>query len=463
MRNTLSIKSLLISLTVLFIATNIFAEQIDFTGSDEIDSQTWKISFVVENRDNLDSFYVRLPYPNYTMKGRWAEYSTYYINASAIGECGPIGYEINEYNIGYSNQGIWMKIKYPCYRNSIQLTIKQSVTMRLPGVDYALSHFTNNDWVNGTYLVDVYSTTVNEKLNEAHQIDCEFHNAGFWYEPEQVTNWMMANLQYFNSDEIIPASQAICNSGGDCDDWAHIACALLNKAGIPAKFVLCGMIPVSNAVGFEFTSVGMHAAVAYWDGYGWILMDPDFGSGFGIITRVILGADQDIEGVRITAWPINYENYIVDVNYNNVSGFETSFLNNSYPRRCWFHWQMLEHYHSNDTLQYTPSEPINNIIPNVVTGFDNLDRVSKNTSALMNYPNPFNPNTTFKFKLKHPSHVVLDIFSVDGKKVDTVINRYLQTGVHIVPWNAKHVASGVYFARLNVAGHISVRKVIVIK
>jgi len=448
---------------IFCMSADVPAVQIDFTGTDAVDSQMWQISFIVENRDNLDSFYVRLPYPNYTMYGRWATYSTTYISAYAIGECGPIEYEIHEYNIGYSNQGIWLKIKYPCFRNYVQLTVRQSVTMRLPGIDYPLKHFTNNGWVNGTYLVDVYSTVIADKLEEAHQIDCEFHTSGFWYEPEQVTNWMMINLRWQEHDDIIPASQVIVQGYGDCDEWAHTACALLNRAGIPAKFVLVGMIPVSTSIGVRFNDAGFHAAVAYWDGYGWILMDPNFGSGFGIITRVILGADQDIEGVKIYAWPDDYLNYITDVNFSYEYGIETGFLNNSYPRRCWYSWEMIEHYHYNDTLQNTPSEPMNNIVPNIATGFDIDYKAPTWIHSFINYPNPFNPATVFKFNLKQASYVTLRIYSVDGKEMDTVIEGYLKSGDHIVSWNAKDVVSGVYFARLNISGHIYVRKIIVVK
>jgi len=439
--------------------------QIDFTGSDRIDGQSWQIEFTILNINSEDSFYVRLPYPNYTMNGRWSVYSTQKINVDVVGECGPVYYEEYIYNIGYSNEGVWIKVKYPCYRTRIYLYVKQNARFNLPGIDYPLYHYTNNGWMDGTWIVDVYSCEVAEALGEALDLDCEFHDAGFWHEPEQITNWMMMNIDWSEYDGLIPASQVLTQGYGDCDEWAHTACALLLKAGIPAKVVLCGAIPVQSAVGFTIDYSGMHLSVAYWDGFGWILMDPNFGSGFGVLTRVVLGADRDITGVKIEFYPKYLENFLQDLDYTPESGIEISYLYNAYPYRCLDlpQWNIIEHYQLPESTQSSYGiEPQNNIIPNVVTYAEGVTTTISELS-LINYPNPFNPSTVFKFYLDTDCYVKLELFTVEGKKVGDIASCYMTAGEKSIFWTASNVTSGIYFVRLLAGSKCTVKKVIVLR
>ncbi len=62
-----------------------------------------------------------------------------------------------------------------------------------------------------------------------------------------------------------------------------------------------------------------------------------------------------------------------------------------------------------------------------------------------NYPNPFNPSTTLNFDLPEPSHVLLVVYDVLGRKVVELANRSFDAGYQSVTWNASTSASGVYF------------------
>ena len=54
-----------------------------------------------------------------------------------------------------------------------------------------------------------------------------------------------------------------------------------------------------------------------------------------------------------------------------------------------------------------------------------------------NYPNPFNPTTTIPFKLDNAGFVRLEVYSVTGQKVPTLINEYRSAGSHVVNWNGR--------------------------
>ena len=84
-----------------------------------------------------------------------------------------------------------------------------------------------------------------------------------------------------------------------------------------------------------------------------------------------------------------------------------------------------------------------------------------------NYPNPFNPTTTIPFILNSPSPVRLDIFSITGQHVRTLINGYLGTGVHTIVWDGvdeagNGVSAGVYFYRLRAGSQESSRKMLLL-
>lgn len=65
-----------------------------------------------------------------------------------------------------------------------------------------------------------------------------------------------------------------------------------------------------------------------------------------------------------------------------------------------------------------------------------------------NYPNPFNPATTIRYQLPHPAHVTLKIFNVVGQEVVTLVDKLEPAGYKSVKWDAREVASGVYFYRI---------------
>jgi hypothetical protein len=86
------------------------------------------------------------------------------------------------------------------------------------------------------------------------------------------------------------------------------------------------------------------------------------------------------------------------------------------------------------------------------------------------YPNPFNPSTTLGFTVpatagRHVSGLTsLKIYDALGREVSTLVNEQLEAGVyHERTFNASHLASGVYFARLTSSGNSAVRKMFLVK
>jgi cytoskeletal protein CcmA (bactofilin family) len=65
-----------------------------------------------------------------------------------------------------------------------------------------------------------------------------------------------------------------------------------------------------------------------------------------------------------------------------------------------------------------------------------------------NFPNPFNPSTTFSFSLPANSLVTLKVYDALGREVSAVLSEELPAGQYSRQWNAAALPSGVYFYRL---------------
>ena len=74
-----------------------------------------------------------------------------------------------------------------------------------------------------------------------------------------------------------------------------------------------------------------------------------------------------------------------------------------------------------------------------------------------NYPNPFNPKTTFSFELLYAEHVELAVYDMQGKRVRTLIDAVVPGGETRVEWDGRDdsgdaLPSGVYLYNLRAAG-----------
>lgn len=84
------------------------------------------------------------------------------------------------------------------------------------------------------------------------------------------------------------------------------------------------------------------------------------------------------------------------------------------------------------------------------------------------YPNPFNLSTKISFTLSKPLYVELNIYSVTGQRIVTLVKEQLEKGYHTVTWkgqdgNGNSVASGLYIYELLADGKRLVNKMFLMK
>jgi predicted outer membrane repeat protein len=95
--------------------------------------------------------------------------------------------------------------------------------------------------------------------------------------------------------------------------------------------------------------------------------------------------------------------------------------------------------------------------------FDDFKPLPEKVILIQNYPNPFNAQTTIKYSLQSGSNVLIDIFDIAGRKVETLLSGYQEAGEHQVVWNAGDRPSGVYFYRIKAGSTSKTEKCILLK
>jgi hypothetical protein len=84
-----------------------------------------------------------------------------------------------------------------------------------------------------------------------------------------------------------------------------------------------------------------------------------------------------------------------------------------------------------------------------------------------NFPNPFNPSTSFHLSLPEASDYTIRIYNITGQSVKSFAG-HLEAGVHTIVWDGRNdqgssVASGVYFYKAEAKGFSDTRKMMMLK
>ena len=65
----------------------------------------------------------------------------------------------------------------------------------------------------------------------------------------------------------------------------------------------------------------------------------------------------------------------------------------------------------------------------------------------VNYPNPFNSSTKIAFYIPQVSQVVIKIYNIQGEFIQELVNQKLETGDHVVNFDASNLSSGIYLCK----------------
>jgi hypothetical protein len=90
----------------------------------------------------------------------------------------------------------------------------------------------------------------------------------------------------------------------------------------------------------------------------------------------------------------------------------------------------------------------------------------ENYHLSQNYPNPFNPVTTIEYQLPKSSEVVLRIYDITGRLVNTLISKQQPAGYYKIQWYGRDekdnsVVGGLYLIKI-IADHFTLSKKMVL-
>jgi len=80
-----------------------------------------------------------------------------------------------------------------------------------------------------------------------------------------------------------------------------------------------------------------------------------------------------------------------------------------------------------------------------------------------NYPNPFNPSTRIKYSILQSSNVIIKVFDILGKEIETLVNEEKSVGTYEITWYADNLPSGIYFYKLQAGSFVETKKMILLK
>ena len=87
----------------------------------------------------------------------------------------------------------------------------------------------------------------------------------------------------------------------------------------------------------------------------------------------------------------------------------------------------------------------------------------ENAQLLYNYPNPFNGSTKIRFRLNQNSQVILKIYDIKGREVDTLVQGWQKKGEQTIQYTADGLATGVYLLRFQTDENTAVRKIMIFR
>lgn len=100
-----------------------------------------------------------------------------------------------------------------------------------------------------------------------------------------------------------------------------------------------------------------------------------------------------------------------------------------------------------------------------VTGIKETSTQAKLISSFIlyqNYPNPFNTTTVISYRLTESAYVNLNIYSLLGERISTLVAERQSAGSYKEQWDALGLAGGIYFYRLEIDRQIQKTKKLVL-
>ena len=79
------------------------------------------------------------------------------------------------------------------------------------------------------------------------------------------------------------------------------------------------------------------------------------------------------------------------------------------------------------------------------------------------YPNPFNPTIHFNVELLNREYINIDVYNIEGEKIDKIFSGYLNKGQHLFNWNGESNSTGLYIIKAQTKNNSLTQKITLVK
>ena len=80
-----------------------------------------------------------------------------------------------------------------------------------------------------------------------------------------------------------------------------------------------------------------------------------------------------------------------------------------------------------------------------------------------NNPNPFNAYTSIPLYMTQSERIRIDVYTISGERIGTLVNDVLSAGYHSIQWNAGQFASGIYIYSVKSKSKTETKKMLLIR
>ena len=163
-------------------------------------------------------------------------------------------------------------------------------------------------------------------------------------------------------------------------------------------------------------------------------------------------------------------NYQLNVEINNEVGYDIDFIitpehfpNHEKSISFAINTNEFNIESQNGSLTLNPNQEILlSIVDNTI--LDNESIINpENFEIERAYPNPFNPKINFDINMIKREYINIDIYNIQGNKIDNIFNGFLNKGNHSFNWNASNHATGLYIIKLVQGNNVLTQKIMLIK
>lgn len=244
-----------------------------------------------------------------------------------------------------------------------------------------------------------------------------------------MTKYLLITL--FFSMILVGMSQTATDfTADDCNGVSHNLFSELESGKV---IVICWVMPCGPCAGPALTAKNIVQSfqTAHPNTVYYYLVD-DYGS----TPCAYIDSWGNSNSIPESSWSKRFSNSAINMNDYNGEGMPKVVVLGGYNHTVF--------YDANNTVNSTL---LQEAVANAIEVID-INEVNANSSEISIFPNPAKDNTILKFELSKVSEIKIELFNLQGQKLNTVFSGQLLSGENQIKMDIKSYKSGMYMIKL---------------